>query len=500
MHDRYLHTVIEVLRIAFADGNWWIADPAHAADSSSKRTASLLSPAYLSERAKLFNPKHTIPPSQLSHGTPNSTSPSSSSPPFPSPAHQFSDTVYFAITDPAGNAISFINSNFGGFSTPEDPAGNGFGSCIVPKDCGFVLQNRGAKFSLHPPEHPNILAPRKRPYHTIIPGMVTEPAGSRILPTSSYAATTKDLKDAEEPIDSAGKMKRTKRTKRTRRDQGFNNDANQNTKIPTSAPKSPQPERSTITPTSTPTGPLHSTFGIMGGYMQPQGQVQLLLNQLIFRHDPQTALDAPRICVGAPMPDSQGRASIDVTDAEQKTKNSVAPTAASTSPDATSGPVIFIEHGISEAVVAQLKEMGHRNVRMVGAEDGGKSWLGRSVFGRGQIIRCGVDEQDEQDERSRNESYDDDDENNGKGSSDNDDDDDDDENNDIDDINNISTTRKRKRKSRPAPKSPAEPSNQENKASKSIERLKKMKMKKKRKWLVYSAGSDARGDGAAIPL
>jgi len=133
----YLHVIIESLRLAFADAMYHVADPLH-----SPTPTHLLSKPYLQSRAKLFNPHKQLP--KVARGEPFASS----------------DTVYFSVTDKWGNAASFINSNFGGF-----------GTCVVPKGCGFTLQNRGGAFTLREGE-PNSLKGGKRPYHTIIPAMV----------------------------------------------------------------------------------------------------------------------------------------------------------------------------------------------------------------------------------------------------------------------------------------------------------------------------------------
>lgn len=85
------------------------------------------------------------------------------------PSKSGSNTVYFTVVDKDRNACSVINS------ICEE-----FGSGIIPNDCGFCLQNRGATFSLQQ-DHPNVTAPRKRPYHTLIYGMVTDSCTGEFL-------------------------------------------------------------------------------------------------------------------------------------------------------------------------------------------------------------------------------------------------------------------------------------------------------------------------------
>jgi len=214
---------------------------------------SLLAPAYLAERAKLFDPLKASRTD--SHGDP--------------PPH--SDTVYFAVTDPAGNACSFVNS-----------VADRFGSCIIPPGTGFALQNRGCGFRLDA-THPNAYGPRKRAYNTIIPAMLTNTAD----------------------------------------------------------------------------GSLNTAFGVMGGLMQPQGHVQVLLNMLVFGFSPQVALDAPRVCVGVNVP---GKA-ID--------------------PTKTVDWTVYVEEGVDAEAVKELEEMGHE-VKIVEGH-------GRALFGRGQVIRVSHD-------------------------------------------------------------------------------------------------------------
>ena len=237
-----LHLMIESMRLAFADSHWYVADP----EFSNIPVEELLSKEYAAERRKLINKSRaTI---DAKRGTPVSSS----------------GTVYLSVIDKFGNACSFINSNYWGFGTG-----------IVPKGFGFTLQNRGHNFSLDP-DHPNRLEPRKRPYHTIIPAMVTRP------PSPSGRGDGGEI--------------------------------------------------------------LYASYGVMGGFMQPQGHVQVLSALVDDGLDPQSALDLPRFC-------------IDVEEA---------------------GGRVALEDGIPERVVSELERMGHP-VYSVSSYD-------RSLFGRGQVI------------------------------------------------------------------------------------------------------------------
>ncbi len=228
------HLMIEAMRLAFADARWYVSDPAF----SNIPVKELLSKEYAKERRKLIDRQRaTIDPQR---GTFTLSS----------------DTVYLSVVDKFGNACSFINSNYWGFGTG-----------IVPKGWGFTLQNRGHNFSLDP-AHPNALAPLKRPYHTIIPAMVTR-----------------------ESDDS-----------------------------------------------------LYASYGVMGGFMQPQGHVQVLSALVDDGLDPQAALNLPRFCI----------------DVEE------------------SGGRVALEDGVPDETIAGLKKMGHPLYSVSGYE--------RSLFGRGQVI------------------------------------------------------------------------------------------------------------------
>lgn len=174
-----IHQQIEATKIAFSDTLKYLTDPKHMQISPD----FLISQEYKNLREKDITDKaQDMEPID----------------------YKSAGTVYLATADKDGNMVSFIQSNY-----------MGFGSGLVVEGTGISLQNRGHTFSLDP-EHANALAPKKRTYHTIIPGFITK------------------------------------------NDKAI--------------------------------GP----FGVMGGFMQPQGHLQVVMNLIDYKMNPQAALDAPR--------------------------------------------------------------------------------------------------------------------------------------------------------------------------------------------------------------
>ncbi len=137
----YLHHLVEAKKIAFEDRAKFYADT----DFNEIPIAELISKEYASKRRKLLDPNRA-----------------STSLPAGDPKLKKGGTVYLTVADNERNMISLIQSNF-----------IGFGSGLVPDELGFVLQNRGLLFNLEE-GHFNSYAPNKRPFHTIIPGFVTQ--------------------------------------------------------------------------------------------------------------------------------------------------------------------------------------------------------------------------------------------------------------------------------------------------------------------------------------
>jgi len=226
---QYYHTMIEAMKLAFADRNRYIADPTF----SKVPVSELLSKDYAAKRRALIDPRKALdnpPPGDINLG---------------------SDTTYFTVVDKDGNAVSFINSLF-----------DAFGSGVVGGDTGIVFQNRGSAFSLDP-KHPNAIAPGKRPFHTLIPAMV--------------------MKDNQ----------------------------------------------------------LFMSFGVMGGAIQAQGHVQVLVNLIDLKMGLQEAIDAPRYRF-------------------------------------TSGRSVLLEDELGSSVIEQLLSMGHVRGKPPGVL--------RSSMGGGQAI------------------------------------------------------------------------------------------------------------------
>ncbi len=132
-----LHTRIEAMKLAYADVKAYDGDPRF----STIPVREMLSKDFAAKRARLIDPGKancTVAPGALSG----------------------SDTTYLSVVDREGNILSLIQSNY-----------SAFGSAVTVQGGGFILQNRGALFSLDA-KSPNALAGWKRPFHTIIPGFM----------------------------------------------------------------------------------------------------------------------------------------------------------------------------------------------------------------------------------------------------------------------------------------------------------------------------------------
>ncbi|MEO1475625.1 MAG: gamma-glutamyltransferase [Pseudomonadota bacterium] len=227
-----LHYITEAKRLAFEDLGRYYADP----DFAEIPVEELLSEAYGLERFTMIDPEKVNPapvPGDLK-------------------IEGEGDTTYLTVADSSGMMVSLIQSNY-----------RGMGSGLVPDGLGFMLQDRGELFSLDP-NHPNVYAPGKRPFHTIIPAFV--------------------MKD----------------------------------------------------------GAPFISFGLMGGGMQPQGHMQILINIVDYGMNLQEAGDAARLNhVGGRQPT---HALDDETVDLLGTLN--------------------VEPGISQTEIERLRAMGH-NVEVV---------------------------------------------------------------------------------------------------------------------------------------
>lgn len=142
----YLHTLVEMSKLAFADRDRWLADPEHAEIPLER----LLDPGYLSERARLVDPARAARDVQPGIGA--GATPAGD-------RDDTGDTVYLTAVDRWGNAVSWIQSLFAGF-----------GSGLLEPETGVLLHNRGALYVLDE-GHPQQVAPFKRPFHTLSPVM-----------------------------------------------------------------------------------------------------------------------------------------------------------------------------------------------------------------------------------------------------------------------------------------------------------------------------------------
>ncbi len=142
-----IHTEIEAIRLAYAERDLYVADPAQAE----------VPVDWLLSEQNARTLREAIDPDKAGSALPD----------IQPPAHE--STVYISVVDRDRNCCSFINTLF-----------SPFGSCQMAPKSGVMLQNRGQGFTLEA-GHPNCIAPGKRPLHTIIPGMVAR-EGRAVMP------------------------------------------------------------------------------------------------------------------------------------------------------------------------------------------------------------------------------------------------------------------------------------------------------------------------------
>jgi len=134
---RWIHLGLEAAKLAMADRDRYLTDP----DAGEVPVAELLSPARLDQLAASIDEGHAARP-------------------LPATNPPGGDTIFLGTVDAEGNAVSLIESNWAGF-----------GSGVADPETGIHYHNRGSFFSLDP-DHANVLAPRKRTLHTLLPGML----------------------------------------------------------------------------------------------------------------------------------------------------------------------------------------------------------------------------------------------------------------------------------------------------------------------------------------
>jgi gamma-glutamyltranspeptidase / glutathione hydrolase len=218
------HLQIEAMKLAFADVYRYVSEGA----TMEVTPAQMLDDGYLASRAKLIDLKRA---QNFGAGNPVR-----------------GGTIYLTAADESGMMVSFIQSNY-----------MGFGSGVVVPGYGLSMQNRGHGFSLDS-KSPNVVAPGKRPFHTIIPAFLTKPKATSLPPPSKGEGRgggemVEELRTGEAQSRGGGEM------------------------VDELSSHHIEPVMS---------------FGVMGGNMQPQGHMQTLVRMLDYGQNPQAACDAPR--------------------------------------------------------------------------------------------------------------------------------------------------------------------------------------------------------------